>query len=161
MRFTAQQVLFCTNAFTGSLFPEAGITPGRGQVVLTQPIEGLLLNGTFHYDEGYYYFRNLGNRLLLGGARNKAPEAESTTEMAVSPTIQAELAQFLARHFITSSPITIHQRWAGIMGFTPHKQPLVYRPAPGCRVISACNGMGIALTPVIAEQVAQEVKGEI
>lgn len=160
LRFTAQQALFCTNAFTGSLFPSAGITPGRGQIVLTDPIEGLSLNGTFHFDEGYYYFRNLGNRILLGGARNKAFEAETTTEIAVSPAIQAALEQFLAQHFSTASPITIQQRWAGIMAFTKDKQPVMQQVDAGCWIVSACNGMGVALAPVIAEEVAEAVRRE-
>ena len=35
------------------------------------------LKGAFHYDEGYVYFRNIDNRVLLGGGRNLA-KAETT-----------------------------------------------------------------------------------
>jgi len=74
----AEQVLVCTNAFSKTLLPELDIVPARGQVLLTEPIEGLKIKGTFHYDEGFYYFRNLNNRLLLGGARNKFLKEEET-----------------------------------------------------------------------------------
>src|ERR1700692_2506502 len=63
----AEQVLVCTNAFAKTLLPDLDILPARGQILLTEPIEGLKIRGTFHYDEGFYYFRNLDNRLLLGG----------------------------------------------------------------------------------------------
>ena len=75
-KFTTQQLLLCTNAFTQQLFPAVDIIPCRGQVLITEPIDHLSIKGTFHFDKGYYYFRNVGNRLLLGGARNKDFENE-------------------------------------------------------------------------------------
>ncbi|REC47764.1 hypothetical protein DRF67_09895 [Chryseobacterium pennipullorum] len=47
------QVIYCTNAFTSKFLEKEQITPARGQILLTEPIEGLKLKGTFHYDEGY------------------------------------------------------------------------------------------------------------
>ena len=75
-----RQLLVCTNAFAKNLLPDLDIVPSRGQVLLTSPIERLMVKGTFHSDEGFYYFRNLGNKILLGGARNKALDEESTTD---------------------------------------------------------------------------------
>src|SRR5580698_4380419 len=74
----SSQLLVATNAFARQLLPQLDIVPARGQVVVTAPIEGLPIRGSFHYDEGFYYFRNLGNRVLLGGARNKAFDQETT-----------------------------------------------------------------------------------
>ena len=65
INFTTRQLLVCTNAFARQLLPQIDIVPARGQVLLTSPIEGLPWKGTFHSDEGFYYFRNLGNRVLL------------------------------------------------------------------------------------------------
>ena len=60
---------------TASLLPNigitAGITPARGQIIVTEPIDDLPWTGCHHFDEGFYYFRNIGNRVLLGGARNQ------------------------------------------------------------------------------------------
>lgn len=152
--FKAGSVLFCINAFTGTFFPQLHIKPGRGQVLISSPIEGLALNGTFHYDEGFYYFRNVGNRILLGGARNKAFEEETVTTLTTSTTIQSALEAFLSKHFITPSPITIEQRWSGIMGFTPNKLPVLEQVYDNVWSVVACNGMGVALTPIMAEEVA-------
>jgi hypothetical protein len=68
-------------------------------VLLTSPIKGLPFRGTFHADEGFYYFRNLGDRVLLGGARNKAFEEEQTTEMHPSVKIQEALEAYLSESF--------------------------------------------------------------
>ncbi len=153
-RLSATQLLFCTNAFTHTLLPELHITPGRGQVVVTTPIEGLAMKGTFHFDEGFYYWRNLGNRILLGGARNRAFEEEETLDLSGSDKIKEALMMFLQAHLDPSYQFRIEHHWSGIMGFTDDKRPFLGRVSEGVFASIACNGMGVALTPVIAEDAA-------
>jgi len=155
--FTSEQLVFCTNAFTSRLLPSAAVMPARGQVLLTSPIPELALKGAFHFDEGFYYFRNLGNRVLLGGARNKSIDAETTTHMVTSDVVQAELERFLSHHILNNVSYTIEQRWSGIMGFTPSKTPVISQPQQDLTVALACNGMGVALAPVIAEKVCEMI----
>lgn len=152
--FTAGKLLLCTNAFTPQLSNAVPVKPARGQVIVTSPINNLALKGTFHFDEGFYYWRNLGNRILLGGARNTAFEEEETTDLSGSEKIKQALIQFLRNHINPTYSYTIEHNWSGVMGFTHNKAPFV--GYIGDNVISAiaCNGMGVALTPVIAEKVA-------
>ena len=152
--FTSTSLLYCTNAFSQHLLPGLVVTPARGQVIVTSPIEDLKLNGTFHYDDGYYYFRNVGNRVLLGGARNKSFDTEKTTELTITPTIQDELLRFLSEHILPGKAFTITHKWSGIMGFTANKEPIVEKVDDNAYAVIACNGMGVALTPIIAEKVA-------
>jgi len=154
--FSAEQVIFCTNAFTHLLFPTLTTEPARGQIIVTAPIENLALKGTFHYDEGFYYWRNIGNRILLGGGRNIDFEAEKTTNLQTSTAIQEVLENFLYKHLITNK-VAIEYRWSGLMGFTKNKQPLVEKMSDRILVALACNGMGVALTPIMAEKVAKIV----
>jgi len=153
--FSTEQLLVCTNALTTKLVPELNIVPARGQIVLTSPIPGLAMKGAFHYDEGFYYFRNLGDRIMLGGARNKAFEAERTSEMITSEAIQQHLETFISTHLLAGKEFTIEQRWSGIMGFTENKEPVVQRLNSNTAVAIACNGMGVALSPIIAENVCE------
>lgn len=153
--FNTEQMLICTNALTASLVPELNIVPARGQIVLTSPIPNLKMKGAFHYDEGFYYFRNLGDRILLGGARNKAFEAEQTSEMITSDVIQQHLENFIAQHLLHGQEFMIEQRWSGIMGFTENKKPIVKKLNNNVGVAIACNGMGVALSPIIAEKVCE------
>lgn len=155
---TAGCVLFCTNAFTTQLLPHVGVTPGRGQVLLTTPIEGLALRGTFHFDEGFYYWRNLGNRILLGGGRNVALDAEATTDLNGSDLIRDTLQVFLQQHIASSYSYAIESSWSGIMGFTANKKPLLQTCSARTAVAIACNGMGVALTPYCAIEAAALVK---
>ena len=152
--FTSTNLLYCTNAFGQQLLTGPVVTPARGQVIVTSPIEDLKLKGTFHYDEGFYYFRNVGNRVLLGGARNKSFETENTTAFDVTDIIQEELIRFISEHIIPGKQFTITHQWSGIMGFTANKEPIVKKVDDNAYAVIACNGMGVALTPVIAENVA-------
>lgn len=155
--FQTNQLIFCTNAFTKELLNHEKITPARGQILVTSVIENLALNGSFHFDEGYYYFRNLNNRILLGGARNIAFEEEETTQLTTTPTIQHQLEYFLKTHIAQEYSYTIEHRWSGIMGFTQNKKP-VFKPIHNnIHYAVACNGMGVALTPVFAEKIVQEI----
>jgi gamma-glutamylputrescine oxidase len=156
------KLVFATNGFTQNLLPQLNIQPGRGQVVVTKPIPGLRLHGTFHYDEGFYYWRHLGDRVLLGGGRNIAFEAEQTTELETTDTIQQCLHDFLQQHILQDYGISnieevIDYSWAGIMAFTNNKLPQVSKVDNNVFAVIACNGMGVALSSVIAEQVVDTV----
>ena len=150
----ASQLLVCTNAFARQLLPQLDITPARGQVLVTSPIDGLPFKGTFHFDEGFYYFRNLGDRVLLGGARNLALDAETTTEMIVTDTIQQELERFLREVILPGRHYTIDSRWSGIMGMGSGKMPTVRAVNDHVFCAVGMGGMGVALAPIVGAQVA-------
>src|SRR5580698_1863369 len=150
----ANQLLVCTNAFARRLLPQLDIIPARGQVLVTSPIEGLPFKGTFHFDEGFYYFRNLGERVLLGGARNHAFEEETTTDMTVTDTIQQELERFLREIVLPGRHYTIDTRWSGIMGMGGDKMPIVRAVNDHVFCAVRMHGMGVALAPVIGNQIA-------
>jgi glycine/D-amino acid oxidase-like deaminating enzyme len=154
---STSQLLLCTNAFTRNLLPELDIVPARGQVLLTSPINNLPFKGTFHSDEGFYYFRNLGDKVLLGGARNKAFAEESTTDLRTSDFIQHELEKYLAEvilpHF--QNQYTIEYRWAGIMAFGKEKMPIVKQISDNVFCAVRMSGMGVALAPVVAQKITE------
>lgn len=121
----ANSVAICTNGFAKQLLKEEDVSPARAQVLITKPIENLPIKGTFHYQEGYYYFRNIDNRVLFGGGRNLDKSAETTTEIENSPLIINELKKLLNDVILPSTPYEIDYHWAGIMGVGNTKQPIV------------------------------------
>ena len=152
--FKAHQAAICTNAFTKQFLSDEEITPGRGQVLCTSPITNLKFKGIFQFDEGYYYFRNLGNRVIFGGGRNMDMEAETTTEFALNNRIQHQLDYFLEEMILPDTKYTIEHRWSGIMAFNQQKTPLVKRVNEHVVVGARLNGMGIALASKIADDLA-------
>jgi glycine/D-amino acid oxidase-like deaminating enzyme len=151
--------LICTNGFAKQLLPELQMVPGRGQILVTAPIPSLKIRGTFHYDEGFYYFRNVGDRLLLGGARNTAIEEETTTEMRTSPKIQDRLEEFMSEHLLPGIPFEITDRWSGIMGMGAEKMPIVKKLSSNMYCAVRMSGMGVALAPIAGETVSELMLG--
>lgn len=145
----------CTNAFTKQLLPDADVVPGRGQVVITEPIEGLKFKGVYHFDKGYYYFREIDGRILLGGGRNLDFEGEATTDFSLTELIQNDLEEKLRTVILPDTDFTIAQRWAGIMAFGKTKQPIV--KAFSNRVYGAfrMGGMGVALGSDVGRSLVQ------
>jgi gamma-glutamylputrescine oxidase len=156
---TASQLLVCTNAFARQLLPQLDVQPARGQVLVTSVIEGLPFKGTFHFQEGFYYFRDLGGRVLLGGARNIAIEAEGTAEMRITDTIQEELERFLRDVILPGRHYTIEHRWSGIMGMGAEKMPIIRSVNDQVFCAVRMSGMGVALAPVIGEKIAELMTG--
>jgi glycine/D-amino acid oxidase-like deaminating enzyme len=152
--FRAAAVALCTSGITRQLLPECGITPGRGQVVVTSEIPDLNWRGTYHLDEGFYYFRNVGKRVLLGGGRNLDFDGEKTTEMELTERIQSALLKLLQETILPHHPVHIEHRWAGIMGFTKDSLPVVRKTSQRIALGFGCNGMGVALSAEIAADTA-------
>ncbi|MDR6457082.1 glycine/D-amino acid oxidase-like deaminating enzyme [Chryseobacterium vietnamense] len=154
---TADQLIYCTNAFTSKFLKKENIVPARGQVLLTEPIEGLKLNGTFHYDEGYYYFRNVGNRILLGGGRNQDFKTEETTAFETTEFLQNHLENFLREVILPYKDFKIALRWSGIMAMGEEKSPIVKQVSKRQFCAVRLSGMGVALAPKIGEMVAEMI----
>ncbi|TAE60057.1 MAG: FAD-binding oxidoreductase, partial [Bacteroidetes bacterium] len=92
------------------------------------------------------------NRILLGGARNTSFATENTTDTQVHPTIESALHTFLQEHFLVKGEVSISHQWSGTMGFTAGKMPVLHQPVKGLFQACGCNGMGVALTPILAKQ---------
>lgn len=155
--FSANVTAVCTNAFLPMLFPSMSVQPGRGQVLVTKPIPGLKVKGAFHYDEGFYYFRNFENRVILGGGRNLDFNNEATTRFSANEKILSELKKMLADTILPGVPHEIDFTWQGIMGFGPTKFPMIESPQPGVFAALGCNGMGLALSSLLGEELAQAI----
>ena len=154
---SATNLLICNNAFASELLPEIDVVPARGQVLLTNEIPNLKFRGTFHADEGFYYFRNHGNRILLGGARNEDFDGETSGVLEISSNIQAALEGFLKKYIIPETPFSISDRWSGIMAMGKEKLPIVKEIEPNVFCSVRMSGMGVALTPVTGETVAKMI----
>lgn len=151
----AEKIVIATNAFTKNLLPEIDLVPARGQILLTAPIENLKLRGTFHYDEGFYYFRNLGNRVLLGGGRNQDLKNEETDSLVTTDFLQNHLENFLKTVVIPNQDFQISNRWSGIMAMGKEKSPIITKVSERQIAAVRLSGMGVALAPKIGDRVAE------
>jgi gamma-glutamylputrescine oxidase len=158
LEFQAKHLCLATNAFTKKLLPEIDLYAGRGQVFITEPIENLHWRGTFHFDKGYYYFRNYQNRVLFGGGRNLNFEEENTENFGLTDLIQQNLEKLLYENIIPKyKNVKIDQRWSGIMAFDDTKTPVSKCLNPQLSLSVRMNGMGVALAPTLSESLAKEI----
>jgi len=157
--FKTAKVILATNAFANQLFPDLRVIPGRGQVLVTKPIDGLKLKGTYHFDEGYYYFRNIDGRVLFGGGRNLDLKAEETWEFGHTEMVKDQLTQYLNEIILPGHNAEIDYWWSGIMGFGEDITPIVKEVEPKVFCAVRCNGMGVAMGSLVGEEVAELALG--
>jgi glycine/D-amino acid oxidase-like deaminating enzyme len=141
----AKRMLIAANGFANKLMQIDDLQAGRTQVLITTPIENLKVKGCFHYEAGYVYFRNVGNRILLGGGRHLDKQSEATTDMSTTAFMQNYLEHLLSEVIIPGQAFQIEQRWAGILGLGKHKKPIIkpYSAKVFCAV--RLGGMGVAI----------------
>ncbi|MFO7745158.1 MAG: FAD-dependent oxidoreductase [Psychroflexus sp.] len=151
--FKAKQLFIATNAFASELL-ELEVTPARSQVLITKPIQNLAIKGTFHLDEGFYYFRNVHDRILLGGGRNLDKDREMTSVLETTSRIQNALEDLLHNVILPNQDAEIDQRWSGILGVGQQKKPII-KPISS-RVFSAVRlgGMGVAIGSQVGKELA-------
>ncbi len=148
-----QKLLIATNGFAKELLGE-DVLPARAQVIITKPIPNLKIKGTFHLDKGYYYFRNINDRMLLGGGRNIDFLGETTTALGVTFQIQQRLEELLKTTILPGVPFEIERRWSGIMGVGNQKKPIVKKLSEGVFCGIRLGGMGVAIGSLVGKELA-------
>jgi len=149
-----KKLILCNNAFASKLLPELDVKPARAQVLITKPIKNLKIKGCFHMDRGYYYFRNVANRVLLGGGRNLDFKAEETFEMSTSIKIQEHLKALLKTKILPNQEFEIEHSWSGIMGMGNSKTTLLKQLDESLFCAIRLGGMGVALGTDVGQKVA-------
>jgi glycine/D-amino acid oxidase-like deaminating enzyme len=157
-QFTAAKVIVATNGFASELLQLPDIKPARAQVLITKPIIDLKLKGTYHFDRGYYYFRNIKGRILLGGGRNLDFITETTTDGSLNTKIQKSLDALLRNMILPNVDYEIDMRWTGIMGVGSEKKPIIRHVSKKVLAAVRMGGMGIAIGSWVGEKAAEEVR---
>jgi len=149
-----RKLFIATNGFA-SKFGITSVKPARAQVLVTKPIENLQIRGTFHLDKGFYYFRNINNRILFGGGRNLDIKGEETTQFGQTEIIQQKLEELLKTTILPDREVEIDQRWSGIMGMGTNKKPEIGQLSENVFYGVKLGGMGIAIGSVVGKELAK------
>ncbi|WP_452597415.1 NAD(P)/FAD-dependent oxidoreductase [Pontimicrobium sp. MEBiC01747] len=150
---TTTKLLIATNGFTSQLLEES-VKPARAQVLITKPIKNLHIKGTFHLDRGYYYFRNIDNRILFGGGRHLDFKTEETTTLEQTDLIQNKLESLLKNTILPNTPFEIDHKWSGIMGVGEQKKALVKQVSNSIYCGVRLGGMGVAIGSLVGKELA-------
>lgn len=148
----ARRVLVCTNGFAQHLLPDLNVRPARNQVLITEPIPQLKTKGAFHYDRGYFYFRNIDNRILLGGGRNLDAASETTSDFGTTPLVQSALLRLLEEVILPGQEVAVAHWWSGILGVGNQKGPVIKAVSGRIAAAVRLGGMGVAIGTLIGEE---------
>ncbi len=154
--FSTSKLLVATNGFASQLLNEK-IKPARAQVLITKPIKNLNIKGTFHLDRGYYYFRNIDDRILFGGGRNLDFKTEETTEFNQTDLIQNKLTDLLKTTILPNTRFEIDYSWSGIMGVGKQKKAIVKQLTNHMFCGVRLGGMGVAIGSLVGKELAELV----
>lgn len=153
----AKHIIVATNGFAKELLQIKDVKPARAQVLVTKPIDNLKIKGTFHYDEGFYYFRNIGKRVLFGGGRNLDFEKETSSEFELNAKIHNRLEKLLKTVILPETSFEIEQRWCGIMGVGDEKKPIIRSISPNVVCAVRMGGMGVAIGSLVGKLAVDEL----
>lgn len=155
----SSKVLIATNGFTKKILPNVKVDPARNLVVITKPISKLAIKGCFHFNKGFVYFRNIDNRILLGGGRNIDVEKETTENFGHNLAIKEYLTGLLSKHFLPDQNYEVDSWWSGIMGISKlqDKTPIVNKISGNIYVAVRLGGMGIAIGMLIGKEGAEKL----
>jgi len=154
----ARTLVLATNAYAPNLVPalKSLIVPRRGQMLSTAPLEARIDPRPAYCNYGYQYWRQLADgRLVIGGWRNTAFDAETGFDTNPTPGIQAAIEQGLADLGVGSAKI--EHRWAGTMGFARDGRPLVgwLDAAHHLAICAGFTGHGLGLATACTEDLAE------
>ncbi|MDG2371499.1 MAG: FAD-dependent oxidoreductase [Flavobacteriaceae bacterium] len=152
--FKSKYLAICSNAFTKKWFPDYDINPGRGMVIITKPIKNLKLKGCFHYNKGYYYFRNFQNRVIFGGGRQLDIKNEQTIQFGINQTIKNSLINDLDSIILPNTKYELDMEWSGIMAFGSTKEPIIKKIYDNTVMGVRLGGMGLALGSLVGKKVS-------
>lgn len=155
--FSTSKLLMATNGFASKLINQ-NVKPARAQVLVTEPIKNLHIKGTFHLDRGYYYFRNIDNRILLGGGRHLDFKTEETEEFGNTQIIQSKLDELLRTMILPNINYKIDHRWSGIMGVGEQKSAIVKQLSNNVYCGVRLGGMGVAIGSLVGKELAELIE---
>ncbi|MEM7162770.1 MAG: FAD-dependent oxidoreductase [Bacteroidota bacterium] len=150
---SCKKLLFASNGFSSN-FINLDLQPARAQVLITEPLSKMPFNSCFHIEKGYYYFRNVENRILLGGGRNLDFEGEKTTDLGTSTLIQSQLLNILTTQILPGKDFEIDQTWSGIMAVGQSKKPIVKKLSDRTYCAVRLGGMGVAIGLLTGQELA-------
>jgi glycine/D-amino acid oxidase-like deaminating enzyme len=93
--------------------------------------------------------------VLIGGGRNLDFKAEETFENGETEIVQKELRRLLSEMILPNIDYRIEYSWSGTMAFGNEITPIVKQLEKNIYCAVRCNGMGVAMGSLLAEEVVQ------
>ncbi len=152
--FRAWGCVLAVNGYAERLM-ETAVVPAHNQVIVSAPVAGLRWHMPMHLERGYGYVRRIGDRVLVGGFRNRFPPIQDPAQMSLSEEIGRYLREILHQLLPPGAVASVDYEWAGVLGLGPTRSPAVTGDASGRVLACGLGGMGVALGSLLAKEAAQ------
>ncbi len=159
--FHTRKILLAVNGLASRYFPGLDVYPVRNQVFVTSPVKGLKLKGAFHMEAGFVYLRNIGDRVLVGGARHLDMDGSTTADYGEIPVISTYLREILDTRILKEKPYAIEYHWNGFLGVGETKEAIIEMVTDQTGVAVRLGGMGVALGSLVGKEAAVMLLQEI
>ena len=159
--FSASKVLWATNGAVSKVYPEQDVKPVQNHVWVFSEQTPVSWEGNIHAESGYVYARNIGNQLLIGGGRHQ--QSHQGKDLSDSgEEVYSYLLDF-AQRFLWEEGLAIQPHpiahWTGYLGVGAKKQPIMEEIREGEFILARLNGMGVALSTYLGEEMAKRICG--
>jgi glycine/D-amino acid oxidase-like deaminating enzyme len=151
------ELIVANNGFAKDLLPNLELKAVRNQVLVTSKIKGLQIDGTFHMFKGYYYYRNIDSRILIGGGRHLDLKGETTNLFGSNTIIENALMELLDSVVLPNTNYTIESKWSGILGVGASKEPICIKHSEHITLAVRLGGMGVALGSLLGKKAIQHI----
>jgi len=157
----ANHIVFCGSAYFNSLDKKLSRSclPVSTYVMVTEPLDEQTMESAirapyaihdtrFAYD---YYHPLPENRILWGGrvAYNRTPEK-----------LKSVMREDMLKIYPQLATVKVDMAWAGLMGYSVHKMPLIGQFEPGIWYCTNFGGNGVGPTTAGGEVMARAITGE-
>ena len=162
----AAQVVLAVNGFASDFDPSPlpetihKIQPAFNQVIVSRPVQGLTWELPMHVERGYGYMRRIGDRVLVGGFRNRFSHLAQDHSLIPDPELGQYLRDILQQLLPKGQSAQVEYEWKGRLGIGPTRNPEVQRDSLGMVRAVGLGGMGVALGSLLAMEAAHMVLGE-
>ncbi len=157
-RIRTSSTIVAVDGALSRVIPELGtrVRTARLQMLATAPASEVCYPRPVYTRWGYDYWQQLPDgRIVLGGFRDAAGEAEWTADAEPSPAIQGVLEVFLRERLGVLAPIT--HKWAALVSYSSSGLPILEEVRPGVFVTGAYSGTGNVVGALCGRAAAQQV----
>ena len=155
IKFKSTFMAICSNAFAKKWFPKEDINPGRGMIIITKPLKKLKFKGSFHYNEGFNYFRDFKKRVIIGGGRNLDFKSEATSQFGINNFIKKSLINDLHNIILQNEEFAIDMEWSGIMAFGSSKEPIIKKLSDRSVLAVRLGGIGVSISSILGKEASE------
>ena len=155
IKFKSTFMAICSNAFAKKWFPKEDINPGRGMIIITKPLKKIKFKGSFHYNEGFNYFRDFKKRVIIGGGRNLDFKSEATSQFGINNFIKKSLINDLHNIILQNEEFAIDMEWSGIMAFGSSKEPIIKKLSDRSVLAVRLGGIGVSISSSLGKEASE------